>query len=377
MSRVECTDFRNSSELWRLRNDLLGKGYDPRTRPATHANDTTQVDVTLALVDGPYLYTDRELFYADIGVCLIWTDHRLRWNAEEYGGQKKIYLKADDIWTPELYMMSTWSDVYSSVLKYVLGHVGDGGKVIMCTKASVQTFCKADMTHFPMDRHECVVEYSTILDPAKDVNLTIGKMLTAGIENSEFQLESVIPESVIKDYEEYGSYSAVVYRFVLKRRNLFHHFTILIPTVGVVVLSLMTLWLPPLSDRRFIVSGATLLVSLLLLYRADEVAAGSTEVPKITIVLSANVLVSALTIVATVANMNLVRFLAKVKALPPLVGKVVGLVATGVPLLCPGPKASTESAAGAVDDIASTLIRALDRVYFVACLTAFGAIIAV
>ncbi|KAH6921717.1 hypothetical protein HPB50_004310 [Hyalomma asiaticum] len=335
VSRVECTGFRNSSELWRLRNDLLSKGYDPRTRPATHGNDTTQVDVTLALVDGPYL---------------IWTDHRLTWNAEEYGGQKKIYLKADDIWTPELYMMSTWSDVYSSVLKYVLGHVGDGGKVIMCTKASVQTFCKADMTHFPMDRHECVVEYSTILDPAKDVNLTIGKMLTAGVENSEFQLESVIPESVIKDYEEYGSYSAVVYRFVLKRRNLFHHFTILIPTVGVVVLSLMTLWLPPLSDRRFIVSA---------------------------IVLSANVLVSALTIVATVANMNLMRFLAKVKALPPLVGKAVGLIATGVPLLCPGPKASTESTASSVDDIARTLTRALDRVYFVACLIAFGAIIAV
>lgn len=247
----------------------------------------------------------------------------------------------------------------------------------MCSAASVQTFCNADMTHFPMDRHECVVEYCAILDTAKNVNLTVGDVSSEANEDSEFLLVSVTSKSVINEFEEYGSYSSVVYRFVLERRNLFQHFTLLIPTVGVVVLSLLTLWLPPSSDRRFAVSGATFLVSLLLLYRADDVAAGSTQVPKITIVLSTNVLINALTIVATVVNMNLVRFLPRVRTLPPIVAKVVGLIATGVPLVCPGPKASSESTATAAGDVARTVTRALDRVFFVACLITFTAIVAV
>lgn len=360
--------------MWRLRNDLLGKGYDTGTRPATNANDTTQVVVSFGIVDGPYLYPDRELFYADVGICLTWRDHRLKWNATEYGGQKVISLKADDIWKPELYMMSSWSDVYSSVLRSVFVHVEAVGIVEMCSAASVQTFCDADMTNFPMDRHECVVEYCAILDTVKDVNLTVGDVGTEANEDSEFRLVSLTSKTEINEFEEYGSYSSVVYRFVLQRRNLFQHFTLLIPTVGVVLLSLLTLWLQPLSDRRFAVAGATFLVSLLLLYRADDVAAGSTQVPKITIVLSTNVLINALTIVATVVNMNLTRFLPTVRALPPVVCKVAGLIATGVPLVCPGPKVSAESTA---DDVARTVTKALDRVLFVACLTTFTAIVAV
>ncbi|KAL1433719.1 hypothetical protein MTO96_012253 [Rhipicephalus appendiculatus] len=228
-----------------------------------------------------------------------------------------------------------------------------------------------------MDRHECVVEYCAILDTVKDVNLTVGDTSTEANEDSEFRLVSLTSETKINEFEEYGSYSSVVYRFVLERRNLFQHFTLLIPTVGVVVLSLLTLWLPPLSDRRFAVAGATFLVSLLLLYRADDVAAGSTQVPKITIVLSTNVLINALTIVATVVNMNLARFLPRVRALPPIVGKIAGLIATGVPLLCPGPKASPESTATTGDDAARAVTRALDRLFFVACLITFTVILAV
>ncbi|XP_049512930.1 neuronal acetylcholine receptor subunit beta-3-like isoform X2 [Dermacentor silvarum] len=376
-NRVACSDGRSNNEFWRLRNDLLGKGYDPGTRPAAHANDTTQVLISVDIIDGPYLYPDRELFNADIGLCMAWKDHRLKWNATEYGGQKLIRLKTDDVWRPELYMISTWSDVYSSLITSYMLWASEVGKVRMCSAMSVQTFCKADMTHFPMDRHECVVEYSSILNPEKDVNLTIERTSAEGKTDSEFQLVSVTSKTEITDYEEYGRYSSVVYHFVLERRNLVQHFTLLIPTVGVVVLSLLTLWLPPLSDRRFTVSGVAFLVSLLLLYRADDAAAGSNQVPKITIVLSTNVLINALTIVATVANMNLVRFLPKVRTVPPVVGKVAGFIAIGVPLVCPGPKASSESTAGAVDDIASAVTRALDRVLFVACLVTFTAIIVV
>ncbi|XP_065280760.1 acetylcholine receptor subunit gamma-like [Dermacentor albipictus] len=376
-NRATCTDGRSSNELWRLRNDLLGKGYDPGTRPATHANDTTEVLISADVIDGPYLHPERELFYADIGVCMTWKDHRLKWNATQYGGQTVIRLKTGDAWRPELYMTSSWSDVYSSLLTNYMFLVNDDGKVRMCSAMSVQTFCSADMTHFPMDRHECVVEYSTILNPEKEVNLTIDRTDSQGKTDSEFALVSLTSKTEIKDYEEYGRYSTVVYRFVLERRNLFQHFTLLLPAVGVVVLSLLTLWLPPISDRRFTVAGVALLVSLLLLYQADDAAAGSNQVPKITVVLSTSVLINALTIVATIVNINLVRFLPNVRALPPVVGKVAGRIATGVPLVCPGPKASSESAEGASVDIAHAVIRALDRAFFLASLITFTAIILV
>ncbi|KAK8777040.1 hypothetical protein V5799_029619 [Amblyomma americanum] len=374
-TRVVGGDGLSDNDVWRLRNDLLGKGYDPGTRPASHANDTTQIMVHMDLIDGPYLHPDEELFDADIGLCMGWKDLRLRWNETDYGGQKYLRVKTEDIWTPALYMISAWSDVRSSIFSNSMVDVSAIGIVLMCSVASVQSFCNADMTHFPMDRHECLVEYSPILDVEKDVNLTVERVGTKMAGDFEFELVSLDGESTITDYGEYGRYSSVKYRFILQRRNLFQHFTLLLPAVAVVSLSLLALWLPPTSDRRFVVAGVTYLTSLLLLYRADAAAAGSTAVPKISIVLSTSVLVNALTIVLTIVNMNLVRCLPKWK-MPALVAKVAGLIATGVPLVCPGPSASSEtSTAGSADQSARVVTRALDRLFFVACVLTFIAII--
>ncbi|XP_077546528.1 neuronal acetylcholine receptor subunit beta-3-like isoform X2 [Haemaphysalis longicornis] len=279
---VAWADGVRDVDAWRLRNDLLGNGYDSGTRPSSHENDTTQVYLTMDVIDGPILHPDKELFYADISLCMTWVDPRLQWNQTQYGGMVYTHFKAEDIWKPMLYIVSSWSDVSSSLLsgnsKFL---VESTGTAHMCSAVSVHSFCNADMTHFPMDRHECKVEYSTILDVAKDVNLTVNRTDARGKSDSEFELVFFNATSMITDYGEFGSYSSVLFRFTMARRNRFHLFTLLLPSVAVVQLGLLSLWLPPVSDRRFALSGAAFLASLLLLYRVDDAAVGSTRVPKI------------------------------------------------------------------------------------------------
>ncbi|XP_077547770.1 acetylcholine receptor subunit beta-like [Haemaphysalis longicornis] len=364
MSAASANSVREV-DAWRLRNDLLGNGYDSATRPALHENDTTQVHLTMDVIEGPLLNPDKEVFYAGIRLCMTWQDFRLKWNKTQYGGIFYTHFKAEDIWKPLLHTLISWTDVSSIVLSNSKFLVEDSGAVNMCSATTVHLFCNADMTHFPMDRHECTIGYSTIVDVAEDVNLTIKRTSVRGKCDSEFEPVFFNATSFNTDYGKFGSYSSVLFRFVMARRNRFQLFALLLPSVAVVQLGLLSLWLPPVSDRRFALSGAAFLASLLLLYRVDGAAPGSTRVPKITIVL-----LNALTIVLTIVNMNLVRCLSR-RNLPAVVVKACGLLATGVPLVCPHPK-ETGSAA---QDNAFALTRALDRLLFGVSLVTFVGII--
>ncbi|EEC16325.1 hypothetical protein IscW_ISCW012773 [Ixodes scapularis] len=51
---------------------------------------------------------------------------------------------------------------------------------------------RMDMTYFPFDRHECVVEYTTIKDVEKQLNLSIFRPARVHpAQGSEFRLVSI------------------------------------------------------------------------------------------------------------------------------------------------------------------------------------------
>ncbi|KAH9363997.1 hypothetical protein HPB48_005264 [Haemaphysalis longicornis] len=120
---------------------------------------------------------------------------------------------------------------------------------------------------------------------------------------------SAVPnDRVVKSYME-GSfvYPMIYYTVLLERRSSLHLFTVLLPTVAVVLLSLLVFWLPPESDRKWTLTAVALLTSLLLLYQAEDILAGSTEVPKIVKVLGSAVFMNALIAASTVLSANMAK----------------------------------------------------------------------
>ncbi|CAN7941991.1 unnamed protein product [Ixodes hexagonus] len=192
------------------------------------------------------------------------------------------------------------------------------------------------MTHFPFDRHECVVEFSNFIDTEPNVNLTQGDDTASPEGSSEFKVISITTSRRTHSYGEGFTYPFITHKFLLERSSSLHRYTVLLPTAAVGLMSLLVFWLPPASDRKFTLTGASILVSLLLLYRVADVAEGSFRAPKIIIVLGTMVLSNSIIAVCTVVCMNMVKAPPRTR-LPAILVKVSRVVAIGVPFLCPAP----------------------------------------
>ncbi|KAM7282425.1 putative histamine-gated chloride channel, his-5 [Ixodes scapularis] len=106
-SSQNATDESKAENDRRLRSFLLlEKKYDSGVRPMSGPNETTQVRFSLGLLDVPVLNPKRHLFYADAYTCMTWTDPRLKWDAEKFGGLNVVRLRASEIWVPKVVVMS-------------------------------------------------------------------------------------------------------------------------------------------------------------------------------------------------------------------------------------------------------------------------------
>ncbi|KAK8777039.1 hypothetical protein V5799_029618 [Amblyomma americanum] len=164
-------------------------------------------------------------------------------------------------------------------------------------------------------------------------------------------------------------YPQIIFRVLLERRTSLHLFTVLVPTVAVVLLSLLVFWLPPESPRKLTLIGAAMLTSLLLLYRAEDVVSGSSGVPKIVKVLGGAVLLNSLIAATTVLSINMARRPPSF-TLPVALVRCTEFLAFRVPCPCPGGQTGAEDDGGVQNKSFSnavarewyTAARALDRV---------------
>nr|UOV21296.1 putative histamine-gated chloride channel, his-5 [Ixodes ricinus] len=337
---VWVASSQNATDESKVENDrrlrsflLLEKKYDTGVRPMSGPNETTQVRFSLGLLDVPVLNPKKHLFYVDAYTCMTWTDPRLKWDAEKFGGLNMVRLRASEIWVPKVVVMAF---VDLSPRSDSVALASPGGGVAYCPVHPVHAACKTDMTHFPFDRHECIVEFTNFIDTESNVNLTAGDNPAAPEGRSEFKVVSITTTRRVQNYGGDFTYPFIVYNFVLERSSSLHLYTVVLPTAGAGLVSLLVFWLPPASDRKFTLIGASILVSLLLLYRVADVAEGSFKAPKIVIVLGTMVLSNAFIAVCTVVSMHMVKSVQR-RRLPAVLAKVSRVVATGVPFLCPVP----------------------------------------
>ncbi|CAN7976208.1 unnamed protein product, partial [Ixodes persulcatus] len=149
-----ATDESKAENDRRLRSFLLReKKYDTGVRPMSGPNETTQVRFSLGLLDVPVLVL------LDPSFCAF----------ED--------LRADSV------DLSPRSDSVALA--------SPGGGVAYCPVHPVHAACKTDMTHFPFDRHECIVEFTNFIDTESNVNLTVGTNPVAPEGRSEFKVVSI------------------------------------------------------------------------------------------------------------------------------------------------------------------------------------------
>jgi len=124
------------------------------------------------------------------------------------------------------------------------------------------TTCELDLTYFPFDKQECdiIIEnwsYSgsqvALLNSSSDIFLDVYK------PNGEWNYESSKVESSANVYEG-ESYPEIKFRIFLSRKPGYYLINILTPCFLMVVLALVTFWVPPEAGEK-VSLGVTVLLS--------------------------------------------------------------------------------------------------------------------
>lgn len=80
----------------------LFQDYERWVRPVEYLNDKIKIKFGLAISQLVDVDEKNQLMTTNVWLKQEWTDVKLRWNPDDYGGIKVIRVPSDSLWTPDI-----------------------------------------------------------------------------------------------------------------------------------------------------------------------------------------------------------------------------------------------------------------------------------
>ncbi|XP_018593789.1 neuronal acetylcholine receptor subunit beta-3a isoform X2 [Scleropages formosus] len=226
-----------------LRN--LFRGYQKWVRPVLHANDTITVRFGLKISQLVDVDEKNQLMTTNVWLWQEWTDYKLRWNPEDYGGVTSIRVPSETIWLPDIVLYENadgrfeGSLMTKAIIKY-------NGTITWTPPASYKSSCTMDVTFFPFDRQNCSMKFGSWTYDGNMVDLVLVDDHVDRkdfFDNGEWE---ILNATGMKGSRQDGlySYPYVTYSFILKRLPLFYTLFLIIPCLGLSFLTVLVFYLP-------------------------------------------------------------------------------------------------------------------------------------
>ncbi|KPJ14441.1 Acetylcholine receptor subunit alpha-like 2 [Papilio machaon] len=126
-----CGVIYANPDAKRLYDDLLSN-YNRLIRPVDKNNNTVLVKLGLRLSQLIDLNLKDQILTTNVWLEHEWEDHKFKWDPNEYGGVKELYVPSEHIWLPDivLYNNRIMPEVYciSAALRLCSGSVIRGNK---------------------------------------------------------------------------------------------------------------------------------------------------------------------------------------------------------------------------------------------------------
>uniref|UniRef100_A0A182FWX7 Uncharacterized protein n=2 Tax=Anopheles albimanus TaxID=7167 RepID=A0A182FWX7_ANOAL len=237
-----------------------------------------------------------------------WDDPKLTWDPAQYGNMDVIRLDPTIVWRPDvvLYNNAGGSDNHhygdTNVLVY------NTGKVLWVPPTEFHSFCELNMRLWPFDYQQCMLKVGSWTFDGFKLNLTISSEPEVDImlKNSEWKIRKVVSERHTKYYSCCTEpYIDITYNVTMQRHSDTHRNIIVIPALVIMALALSVFWLPLQAGERIIMNGIiSLMITVFLVYFAQQLPAISGHTPLIVIFFSNTLLLVAFSTVISVIVLN-------------------------------------------------------------------------
>ncbi|XP_039614164.1 neuronal acetylcholine receptor subunit beta-3a [Polypterus senegalus] len=260
-----------------LRN--LFRGYQKWVRPVLHSNDTITVKFGLKISQLVDVDEKNQLMTTNVWLWEEWTDHKLRWNPEEYGGITSIRVPSETIWLPDIVLYENADGRFEgSLMTKVI--VKYNGTVMWTPPASYKSSCTMDVTFFPFDRQNCSMKFGSWTYDGDMVDLIL---LDDHVDRKDFFDNGeweILNATGMKGNRKDGlyAYPFITYSFILKRLPLFYTLFLIIPCLGLSFLTVLVFYLPSDEGEKLSLSTSVLVSLTVFLLVIEEIIPSSSKV---------------------------------------------------------------------------------------------------
>ncbi|XP_046573395.1 neuronal acetylcholine receptor subunit alpha-7-like [Haliotis rubra] len=242
---------QDDHHIHQLYTDIF-KNNNPLVRPVKNSSDTITVSLQLYLLSMSDFDEVTQTVTANGFFFVTWKDEFLTWNASEYGGVSEIRPDYGKVWRPYITIRNQVDSVDPLGLDFGIMKVTANGVVTWLPGDTFKTFCKMDVTNYPLDKQEC--SYITLdwgyaqneLD-LKPINNSIG--LNLFNSNSQWNIVNSSAERLV--LENMGiSFSLVNFNITLKRKSTLVILTTLLPVLVLGLVNMVVFLIPVESGEK-------------------------------------------------------------------------------------------------------------------------------
>ncbi|GAB1293069.1 Neuronal acetylcholine receptor subunit beta-3 [Apodemus speciosus] len=208
-----------------------------------------------------------------------WTDQKLRWNPQEYGGINSIKVPSESLWLPDIVLFENADGRFEGSLM-TKAIVKSSGAVSWTPPASYKSSCTMDVTFFPFDRQNCSMKFGSWTYDGTMVDLIL---INENVDRKDFfdngEWEILNAKGMKGNRKEgFYSYPFVTYSFVLRRLPLFYTLFLIIPCLGLSFLTVLVFYLPSDEGEKLSLSTSVLVSLTVFLLVIEEIIPSSSKV---------------------------------------------------------------------------------------------------
>uniref|UniRef100_A0A182PA78 ETS domain-containing protein n=1 Tax=Anopheles epiroticus TaxID=199890 RepID=A0A182PA78_9DIPT len=293
-----------------LKKDLL-KGYDPSIRPSQHYNVTTvEIGITITHVEINEIKSTLSLYG---WMKFKWYDARLAWEPLLNGNVTQLFLNLTSIWHPT-------QDETGSLVK-----LSSNGLLEYTNALQQQSKCSIQWQKWPFDTQHSRILFSPWAEvdgmeihvKMLEYTITQGTMWTV----MNITLETHTTIGMQENAQLRGTHLLVE----LKRNSGIYSATITAPACVLVLMNLLSFWLPPNCSEKLILNAINVLITCMFLIHFNEyISYYTSSTPSVVMFFGQSLYLSGFCLLLTVLLECVVKSNSK-KPLHPWLKKLISL----------------------------------------------------
>ncbi|KAL3107326.1 hypothetical protein niasHT_017409 [Heterodera trifolii] len=321
----------SNEDAKRLFDDLM-ISYNRHRRPAASPHEAVDVQLRLRLSQIIDVHELDQIMTISVWLKQSWTDRKLAWDPDDYGGVSVLYVPYEMIWVPDIVLINNAKGTFNITID-TKATLHPNGRVVWEPPAIYKSLCQIDIQWFPFDEQNCLLKFGSWTYPSGLLHLSLmdavnETQMEVTNERGELEQLALVEDGIdLDDYypsvewdimstqatkrskhffgSKNGIYEEIDFNLALRRKPLFYTVNLVFPCVGISFLTVLVFYLPSESGEKVSLSINILVaLTMFFLLLIEIIPANSTTLPFVGKYLLFTMILVTLSVLITVVSLQ-------------------------------------------------------------------------